>query len=479
VLLDETQTTIMKLSDKVDELLRAMRTPAIAAMSAVFLINVVSYADRTILTVLQESIKADLKLSDFQLGLLAGPVFAIFYGFMGLPIARLAERKSRKRIIITGLYLWSLFTAMCGAAQNFVQLALFRMGVGAAEAAAPPAMHSLIADYFTRAQRGRAMAVLALGIPLGLMVGGIVGGFVASATNWRVAFAAIGLPGILIGLYAMKVMYEAKRTSDHGKVSETPLNIRDSLRSLWAIPTYRFLLLAAVLSGNASHAISTFSASYFIRAHGLTLAAVGGILLTGKGLAGMLGTVTSGYISDKLDRGNNQDYLLVPGVASLLASGILWMSFDVGGEVLALGLFFLAAFFSNMIMSPAFAAVQNVVDPRTRATAAALFLFCITVPGSGGPVAVGFVSDRVASSSLGLDVATYLASCPGGRAAEGVIASIATQCGTAATTGLRSGMLVGISLYVVSFFVYLLAVRAGRKSATALPIAAPAEDAAH
>jgi hypothetical protein len=153
----------------------------------------------------------------------------------------------------------------------------------------------------------------------------------------------------------------------------------------------------------------------------------------------------------------------VPGVASLLAAFTLWWSFDADSEVIAIGLFFLAAFFSNMIMSPAFAAVQNVVDPRTRATAAALFLFCITVPGAAGPVAVGFVSDRVASGSLGMDVAAYLAACPGGRATAGAAASVAQQCAQAATTGLRAGMLVGISLYVVSFFVYLFAVRAGRQ----------------
>ncbi len=467
----------MKLKLKFNELVENARKPAIAAMAAVFLINVISYADRTVLTVLQEAIKEDLHLSDLQLGLLAGPVFAIFYGFMGLPIARLAERRNRKRIIITAVYLWSCLTALCGAAQNFIQLAIFRMGVGAAEAAAPPAIHSLIADYFSRNARGRAMAVLALGIPLGIMLGGIVGGSVAQIWNWRVAFAAVGLPGILVGLFAWRVMYEAKRTSDHGKVSSTPLNVRESLRSLWSIPVYRYLLLAAVLSGNAAHAISTFSASYFIRAHGLSLAVVGGILLTGKGIAGMLGTVASGFISDKLDRGNNQDYLLVPGVASLIAAFILWVAFAVGGTMLAMGLFFIAGFFSNMIMSPAFAAVQNVVDPRTRATAAALFMFCVTVPGAIGPVAVGYVSDRIASSSVGLDVAGYLAACPGGRPAEGVVEAIASQCATAATTGLRTGLFVGIGLYIISFFVYLGAVRAGRRSADSLAAAKAGSEA--
>jgi len=432
-------------------------------MTAVFLINVASYADRSILVVLQEPMRADLKLSDFQLGLLAGPAFAVFYGFMGLPIARLAERRSRRRIIIIAVYLWSLLSALCGASQSFVQLALCRMGVGAAEAAAPPAMHSLIADYFSRAARGRAMAMLALGIPFGLMVGGLIGGTVASVANWRIAFLAVGLPGALLGLLATKVMYEAKRTSDHGLPPTAKLSVADSIRSLWAIPTYRLLLLAAILSGNASHAISSFSVSYFMRAHSMSLAAAGGILLTGRGIAGMLGTVASGYVSDKLDRGHNHNYLMVPGVASLLTAGILWLSFDTPGNSIALGLFVLAAFFANMIISPAFAGVQNLVDPRTRATAAALFLFCVTVPGAAGPVAVGFVSDRVAAAHIGVSTATYLAECPGGKGAPGVPQATALKCAPASTAGLRAGMMVGIFIYVVSFFAYWLAVRAGQR----------------
>ena len=445
----------------------AWRNPAVAAMTAIFMINVASYADRSILTVLQEPIKHELGLSDFQLGLLAGPAFAIFYSVMGLPIARVAERANRKRIVITAVYAWSLLTALCGAAQNFVQLAVFRMGVGAAEAAAPPATHSLIADYFPRAARGRAMAVLALGIPLGILLGGLIGGLVASASSWRVAFLAIGLPGLLIGLIGMRWMYEPVRTADHGERDQTPLGLGDSLRSLMRIPMYRLLLLVAILSGNASHAISTFSASYFIRAHGISLAEAGGILITGKGLAGMAGTIASGYLSDKLDRGKGHDYLAVPGFASLLAALILWASFDIADTAIAMGMFILAAFFGNMIMSPAFAAVQNSVDPRTRATAAALFLFCVTVPGSLGPVLVGWVSDLVASNSLSLDVAGYLSQCPGGKPAAGLADAVARRCAPAALTGLRAGMMVGVAFHLVAVIVYFLAARAGRRMETA------------
>ncbi|RYY27906.1 MAG: MFS transporter [Sphingomonadales bacterium] len=450
--------------NKIREWRAALRNPAIAAMAALFLINVASYADRSILVVLQESIKKDLQLSDFQLGLLAGPAFAIFYSIMGLPIARLAERKSRKKIILVAVSAWSVFTAFCGLAQNFVQLAIFRMGVGAAEAAAPPATHSLIADYFNRSARGRAMAVLALGIPLGLMVGGVFGGLIASAFGWRVAFIAIGLPGLLLVLLGSKIMYEADRGPGNEVANMEKLSTMESIRSLLSIPVYRLLLVAAVLSGNAAHAISTFSASFFIRAHDLSLAEVGGILLTGKGLAGMAGTLTSGFVSDKLDNGRGQDYLLVPASASLVAAGLMWLSFVTPGVTVAMLLFILAAFFANMIMSPAFAAIQNVVDPRTRATAAALFLFCVTVPGSVGPVMVGYLSDMVAAGAMNLDVAAYLSTCPGGRPAAGLAAEVAAQCAPAATSGLRRGMTVALLIYLASVVVYLLAVRAGRIS---------------
>lgn len=464
----------MSAFSKLGQWRASLRNPAIAAMAALFLINVASYADRAILVVLQEPIKADLKLSDFQLGLLAGPVFAIFYSVMGIPIARLAEYRSRKRIILVAVTIWSAFTALCGLAQNFIQLALFRMGVGAAEAAAPPATHSLIADYFSRKARGRAMAVLALGIPMGVMVGGVGGGLIGNAYGWRIAFIALGLPGILLALIASRIMYEADRGPGNEVAHMEKLGTMDSLRALWAIPVYRLLLLAAILSGNAAHAISTFSASFFIRAHELSLAEVGGILLTGKGLAGMCGTLTSGFLSDKLDNGQGQDYLMVPAFASLVAAGLMWLSFITPGVTPAIALFILAAFFANMIVSPAFAAIQNVVDPRTRATAAALFLFCVTVPGSIGPVLVGYISDAVAAGALNMNVTGYLQACPGGRAAAGAAAGAGAQCAAAGTTGLRTGMMIALLIYVISFFVYMLAVRAGRVSAnTEEPAHAP------
>lgn len=447
---------------QVPEWRQNLRKPAFWAMFALFLGYVANYADRTLLSVLQEDIKADLNLSDFELGLLAGPVFALFYGVLSLPLARLAERYNRKRIILIGLTLWSGFTALCGLAQNMVQLAIFRMSVGASEAAAPPAMHSLIADYFSRKARGRAMALLAMGIPVGLMLGGLLGGQIAHWFNWRVAFVAIGLPGILLALASTKLLYEAERTSDHGELETERLGFMDCVKSLLANPVYRVLLIAAILTGNAAHAVSAFVASFFIRVHDFDLATVGGVIYMGKGLAGIAGTLIGGYMSDKLDRGRGQDYLLVPALGCVLAGCFYGSSIYISSALIGMGCFFIGAFGANMVISPAFAAVQNVVDPRTRATAAAMFMFCVTTPGSLGPVIVGLISDMTASSSLGLSLTEYADVCPGGKLAADFAGSLPGTCEGAARRGLQLGMSIALGLYAVAMLAYFWAVHNGR-----------------
>ncbi|GEM_PF-6818632 len=287
-----------------------LKNPAIWAIIVLFLVYTASYADRAVLSVLQEDIKADLHLTDTQLGLLAGPVFALLYGVAGIPLARLAERTNRKRIVLTGVFIWSSFTALCGLATNFVTLAFLRMGVGAAEAAAPPAAQSLVADYFSRKARARAMSVLALGVPIGVMVGGTGGGIIAGFLDWRLTFAAIGLPGILICLLGMKFIYEAPRRADVKNADLTPLGFWDATKVLLKNPVFVLLLCGAFFTGNAAHATSSFAASFYIRAHELDMATVGSTILLAKGLVGMVGTLAGGLLSDKVDSGKGHDYIM-------------------------------------------------------------------------------------------------------------------------------------------------------------------------
>ena len=180
-------------------------TPAVSAAPysasytryAMFLllgIYIVNFLDRAVVNILAEPIKNDLGLADWQLGLMSGLAFAIFYTVLGIPIARMAERKNRPIIIGTAVAVWSGFTALSGMAQNFAQLVLFRIGVGVGEAGCTPPAHSLIADYVPKEKRASALAFYSMGTPLGGLLGLVMGGLIADAYGWRVAFFVAGAP---------------------------------------------------------------------------------------------------------------------------------------------------------------------------------------------------------------------------------------------------------------------------------------------
>ena len=170
------------------------------AMFLLLGIYIVNFLDRAVVNILAEPIKNDLGLADWQLGLMSGLAFAIFYTVLGIPIARLAERKNRPIIIGTAVAVWSGFTALSGMAQNFAQLVLFRIGVGVGEAGCTPPAHSLIADYVPKEKRASALAFYSMGTPLGGLLGLVMGGLIADAYGWRVAFFVAGAPGILFAL---------------------------------------------------------------------------------------------------------------------------------------------------------------------------------------------------------------------------------------------------------------------------------------
>ena len=157
-----------------------------------------NFIDRQIVGILAIPIKADLGLTDTQLGLMGGLAFALFYTLLGIPIAMLADRRNRTVIMSVALVVWSAMTAVCGFAQNFAQLFLARLGVGVGEAGGVAPAYSLVADYFPSEQRARALAVYSFGIPLGGALGIFFGGLIASLIDWRTAFLAVGIAGVVL-----------------------------------------------------------------------------------------------------------------------------------------------------------------------------------------------------------------------------------------------------------------------------------------
>jgi MFS family permease len=184
-----------------------------------------NFIDRTIIATIGQAIKVDLKLTDTQLGLLGGLYFALLYTLLGIPIARMAERWNRVTIISVSLVIWSGFTALCGSASSFAQLALYRFGVGVGEAGCSPPSHSLISDYYEPKKRASALSIYSFGIPLGTMFGAVAGGWLAQEFSWRVAFVIVGLPGIILAVLVKLIVKEPPR--GHSEVKERPLEAED------------------------------------------------------------------------------------------------------------------------------------------------------------------------------------------------------------------------------------------------------------
>jgi MFS family permease len=218
---------------------RAART----ALAMLVLVNVMSQLDRQIMNVLVEPIRKDLGLSDTEIGLLVGLAFAVFYSFAGLPVARLADRGNRRNLIVAALTVWSLMTAACGLARNFVELFLARVGVGVGEAGCSPSAHSLISDYFPPDHRGRALATFQLGVPIGILVGSILGGFLYDRLEWRMVFFIFGAPGLLLALVTRFVLREPRRNQDErqGEARAAPAiqPVSEVLRFLSCLPAMR------------------------------------------------------------------------------------------------------------------------------------------------------------------------------------------------------------------------------------------------
>ena len=260
-----------------------------------------NFIDRQIIAILSPAIKAELGLSDTQLGLLKGLPFAIFYALFGFPIARLADRKNRVTIISVAIALWSGMTVLCGAAQSYIQLLLARMGVGVGEAGCSPPAHSLISDYFPKSQRATALGIYSLGISFGTLFGILLGGLIADAFGWRWAFVLVGLPGILLAIIVKLTLKEPVRGTMDGlakRATAPTLPIAESFVKMWGIRSFRVLCFSGALSAFCSFALALWIVDFLFRSHGLTYANLTWPLAMVIGIGGGIGTVEGGYVAD-------------------------------------------------------------------------------------------------------------------------------------------------------------------------------------
>lgn len=369
-------------------------------LGVLVMVYVFNFVDRQILAILAEPIKADLGLSDTQLGLLSGVAFGIFYATLGIPIARLADRYSRVNIISICLAIWSLFTALSGAAQNFWHLLVARIGVGVGEAGGSPPSHSLIADYFPIDTRASALGIYALGIPVGILFGNLAGGWINEFFGWRYAFLVVGIPGILLAILLKTTVSEPPRGYSETKKTEVEyVPFMEVLKTMWGYKSFRHLSLGAATQAFVGYGAIAWMPPFLIRTHDMSTGEVGTALGLIIGIAGGVGTFLGGFIADKFGKNDQRWYMWIPGFGFLIAVPFSLGVYLVDNLYLALGFYILPAFLVNLYTGPTFGMTQSLAPLAMRSAASALLLFIINIIGLVfGPTTVGFLSDLFQSS---------------------------------------------------------------------------------
>ncbi len=377
-------------------------------LAVLVLIYASSHIDRQIVSILAESIKQDLLLSDSQLGFLIGLSFALFYATLGIPIAILADRYSRRNIIAASIIVWSAMTALCGLAANYTQLALARIGVGIGEAGSSPPSHSMITDLFPLESRGTAMGIYAAGINLGVLIGFLVGGWIDEWYGWRMAFFIVGIPGIFLGLLALFTVKEPPRSQPPRPLTANFLaEAWRTFALMMSIKSLRHIVFGCTLVVFVGYGTTYWNGVYFRRIHELSSGEAGTLLALIGGLIGGAGTFFGGWLADYLARRDTRYYVWLTALVKLLLAPFVVLFYLATDIVVASCLLVVLAFFGGFYLSVSFAMTQSLLPAASRALGAALLLFCINIIGLGiGPYMVGVLSDLF-SAEYGRDSLRY------------------------------------------------------------------------
>ncbi len=385
-----------------------MKNPRIT-LAMLLLVYSFNFLDRQILSILAQPVQRDLGLDDGQMGMLGGLAFAALYSTLAIPLALVADRTSRTWVITLSLGVWSAFTALCGMAQNFTQMFLFRLGVGVGEAGGVAPSYALIADTFPPERRARALAIYSLGIPLGAAGGVLLGGYIAQAVEWRIAFYTVGLAGIVIAPFFRLIVKDPPRpvaTADRIPVGRV-------FGILAAKPSFWLLAFGAAAGSMCGYGVGFWLPSLMMRSFGLDLIQTGqffGALLLSGGVAGIL---LGGSLGDRLGARNKRWYALLPALCYVLGTPLFIAGVLSSGWGAAFALFLLPQALVYVWLGPVLTAVQHLVPAHMRATASACFLLINNLIGLGlGSWVVGQLSKGLAptygSESLRYAIAAAL-----------------------------------------------------------------------
>lgn len=360
-------------------------------LALLLLAYIFNFLDRTIVNILSESIIADLQLTDTQFGALTGLAFAILYSVLAVPLAMLADRTSRSRVIAASLAVWSGFTALCGMAANFWQLFIFRLGVGVGEAGGVAPSYALIADYFPPHRRARALAIFSLGIPLGLAAGTLIGAYLAHWINWRAAFMAMGVAGIALAPVMLYFVRDVRRAKDR---TSQPTSLMRTFPMVASKPTFWLMAFAASCSSLAGYGLAAWTPSVLARSFDLSLVERGHFLAAIFLIGGTTGVFAGGWLADRLGQRDRSWYARLPAIAWLITAPLFVAGLMAPEAWMAWLLLLIPNALNILWLGPVTTAVQHLVPRAMRATASASFLLINNLIGLGvGPTLIGALSD--------------------------------------------------------------------------------------
>ena len=380
------------------------RRSASLVLALLLIAYIFNYLDRQILGILAGPIIADLHLNDRQFGALSGPPFAILYSVLGVPFALLADRTSRSRVIAAAVAFWSAFTGLCGTAVSFWQFFFFRMGVGIGEAGGVAPSYALIADYFEPRRRARAMAIFALGVPIGLALGTLLGAYIAHAISWRAAFYTMGIAGLILAPVMLLVVRDVPRphASDAAPISQV-------FPMLAKKPVFWLMAFAASSSSLCGYGLAVWTPSVLERSFGMSLIARGQFMASVVFIGGCTGVWAGGWLADRLGHLDRGWYARLPAIAWAItcptfAAGLLAPNLWVAWPLLLI-----PNALNILWLGPVVTAVQHLVPTRMRSTASASFLLINNLIGLGvGPYLIGAISTAL-KQSYGTESLRYAA----------------------------------------------------------------------
>jgi predicted MFS family arabinose efflux permease len=429
-------------------------------VAILFLVCLLNLADRAVFSVLAPLIRIDLHLSDTQIGMLQGLSFALLYGGLGIPVGRLAERRSRIGIIACATAIWSAATALSGMAGSYVQMVLARVGVGMGEAGFTAPTSSLVADHFPRERRASGMAMIMLGLPVGTLIGALGAGQIAQHWGWRTAFFAFGIPGLLVALLTWRGLTEPPRgLADGGKTHQGEVPpLRAVFAHLLRVPSLRWVVIGGAICSIGIQGVAQFMVLYLVRSFSLPIGKAGALFGIVSGLSLAVGLLMGALGTDRASLRDARWWVLGPAIALVLTAIAFNFGFRSPTLTTAIALIALGNVGAMVHYGPTIGLIQNLTPVNMRASASAVFAMLYALAGTGiGPTFVGYASDRFASGHFG--AADYVGICRPGNVAQELVQS----CGSAAKLGLIQSLSCVVLAYGVAALFYWLASKSVRK----------------